>query len=202
MLSKMRIACAIVSGALLSLSAGAEVYSWKDANGKIHFGDRKPIDHAAKVINTKNRNIASFEKPTEQRKVRSRSAQSEPDNLRMPRSKSDVPFRFVLTSRINNNVPGDRLESIRIGLKQKSLHGYVKLTGIEKGKLYKMRLRVLDAKRELIFDATNSQTSSTNSLWFAATVSPTASLDAPGDWTFQGILNGEFLYEEKRRVWW
>ena len=33
---------------LFSLGAGAEVYRWVDANGKVHFSDRKPSGQSDK----------------------------------------------------------------------------------------------------------------------------------------------------------
>jgi hypothetical protein len=32
---------------LLPLSGQAQVYSWKDANGKVHYGDRPPVEQQA-----------------------------------------------------------------------------------------------------------------------------------------------------------
>ena len=36
----------LVSLIVLPLSAFAQVYSWKDANGKVHYGDQPPADRA------------------------------------------------------------------------------------------------------------------------------------------------------------
>ena len=38
----------LLSGA--GLVGAAEVYSWRDADGRVHFGDRKPADTAARRI--------------------------------------------------------------------------------------------------------------------------------------------------------
>ncbi|WP_126444553.1 DUF4124 domain-containing protein [Sulfuricystis multivorans] len=35
--------------ALLPLAAAAQVYSWKDASGKVHYGDRPPAERQAQV---------------------------------------------------------------------------------------------------------------------------------------------------------
>ena len=37
--------------ALLSFPAGAGVYKWKDANGKVHYGDIPPSDQDTKALN-------------------------------------------------------------------------------------------------------------------------------------------------------
>jgi len=42
------VAILLLSGA--AASATAEIYSWRDAGGKVHFGDRKPAGTAAKEI--------------------------------------------------------------------------------------------------------------------------------------------------------
>ncbi|MCX8017630.1 MAG: DUF4124 domain-containing protein [Rhodocyclaceae bacterium] len=36
--------CPLIAAAMLPIGAFAQVYSWKDASGKIHYGDRPPAD--------------------------------------------------------------------------------------------------------------------------------------------------------------
>ena len=44
---------------LLPVIASAGVYSWTDENGKVHFGDRPPIDREAEVITVRVNTYAS-----------------------------------------------------------------------------------------------------------------------------------------------
>jgi hypothetical protein len=46
----LRRALAMLFACLLSLPAGAGIYTWKDAQGRVHFGDRAPGDTPAQSI--------------------------------------------------------------------------------------------------------------------------------------------------------
>lgn len=122
------------------------------------------------------------------------------DSFRMPYSTSRIPYRFIMTSAMNVDQPVDRLSSIEININQRVFHTYIQLNGVESNKKYKLRVRVIDAKGELIFDKDKVLTPSSNSIWFAATVSPKVNIDEPGTWTIQGVLNGKKLFIEKREI--
>lgn len=50
----------------LPVVTSAGVYSWKDANGKIHFGDRPPIDREAEQVKIR---VNTYQAPSEILKV-------------------------------------------------------------------------------------------------------------------------------------
>ncbi|MFT5421041.1 MAG: hypothetical protein ACI9D5_001796 [Candidatus Endobugula sp.] len=101
---------------------------------------------------------------------------------------------------MNGDEPVDRLSSINISMKQKTFSSYVKLTGIESNKNYRFRIRIIDAKGELVFDKDKLLKPQTNSAWFVANMSPRVGIDEPGLWTIQGVLNNEKLFVEKRNI--
>lgn len=181
---------------MLAQTGHAAIYKWVDENGKSYFSDKKPEDHESTGVELKLGNVIKKEKVVQK---------LEPDNyqkdsFRMPSRKSKVPYRFVMTSAMNVDQPVDRLTSINITMDQKSFSSYIKLTGIESGVDYNLKIRVIDAKGELIFDKDKKLNTETNSLWFVARVSPNTSLDESGDWTIQAILNNKNLFVEKRRI--
>jgi len=181
---------------MLTQAGTAAVYKWVDENGKAHFSDKKSEKHESTGVKLSLDNVIKNERVVQK---------LEPDNyqkdsFRMPRKKSKVPYRFVMTSAMNVDQPVDRLSSINITMDQRSFSSYIKLTGIEANISYKIKIRVIDAKGELIFDKDKILNTDTNSLWFVARVSPNTSLDESGDWTIQAILNDESLFVEKRRI--
>lgn len=61
--SKLIIFTLLIS---LPVFTSAGVYSWKDANGKIHFGDRPPIDREAEQVKIR---VNTYQAPSEILKV-------------------------------------------------------------------------------------------------------------------------------------
>lgn len=178
-----------------------QIYKWTDKDGKVNFSDSPPKEEPASEIKLNHLNLidASGEES---------AATSDPvepviikkDNFRMPFRVSKVPYRFVLTSSMNVNQPVDRLSSIDIDMGQRNFYAYVRLIGVDSNKEYTIRLRIIDAKGELIFDKDKSITTATSSIYFVARIVPNINIDAPGTWTFQGLVNGEKLFVEKRRI--
>ncbi len=189
--------CLALLASATAVTAETSVFSWVDENGKTHYSDKKPAHENGTSPIVAPQNVLNFERSNSSTAVNTAHTT---DNFNMPRKRSKVSHRFSLTSGINVDVPKDRLRKIQITLGQKSLHAYVKLIGVDKNRPYNMHYRVLDAKNELIFDKGMRMSSHTNSLWFSATITPAVSIDAPGMWTFQGILDGERLFVEKREV--
>jgi len=179
----------------------AEIYTWTDSYGNTQYSDKKPAEKSkASEVETQPGNFANFEHSVDDLPANNAQGSHTKDRFRLPRKKSEVPYRFIMSSRLNNNKPGDRLDTIQIGIHQQSLYGHTKLIGIEKNRDYRFRIRVLDAKGELIFDNKLSLHAKTNSMWFNITITPTPGIDEPGEWTFQALINDERLFVEKRRV--
>jgi hypothetical protein len=164
-----------------------EMYQWVDEKGEIYFSNQKPSDKEAGVVVLKPGDVISHDK-------------SDIDKFTMPSQNSKVPHIFVMTSAMNRDEPADRLKSINMTLRQKSFFSYIKLTDIESGKDYNMRVRILDGEGELVFDKRKTLNSKTNSVWFSARITPSINIDEPGLWTIQGILNNKKLFIEKREV--
>ncbi len=96
--------------------------------------------------------------------------------------------------------PVDRLKSININPSRRSFYVYVKITGVERDKKYKYRVRVIDAKGELIYDSEKVFRVKSGTYMFTVEISPNIVTDAPGKWTFQGILNKKRLFVENGNV--
>ena len=181
---------------IVSQISYAEIYKWVDDNGRIHYSDKKPANRQATDVELKPENIFEGRRDSSE----DISTNYKKDSFRVPYRVSKIPYRFIMTSAMNVDEPADRLSSININMKQKSFYSYIKLTGVDSGVEYKLRIRVIDAKGELIFDKGKIIKPQTNSLWFAARVTPKINIDEPGDWTIQAILNNERLFVEKRRI--
>ncbi len=181
-------------------SSHADVYKWIDENGNVHYSDTPPPNASSSDVFLE-RNEAATQQNTQAKS----NPQEEPklfkkDDFRMPARTSKVPYRFFMASSMEGDEPADRLSSINIDANQTHFYSYVKLTGTEADKRYNFRIRIIDAKGELVFDMDKALTSPTNSIWFAARFSPKLATDEPGLWTIQGILNGDSLFIEKRKV--
>ena len=187
---------------MIAQTGNTAIYKWVDENGKAYFSDTKPENQESTDVDLKLDNIIKNEQVINNERADQKSGPDnyQKDSFKMPSKKSKVPYRFVMTSAMNVNEPVDRLSSINITMHQKSFSSYIKLTGIESGIDYKLKVRVIDAKGELIFDKDKVLKTDTNSLWFVARVSPNLSLDEPGNWTIQAILNDKFLFVERRRI--
>ncbi|MEM9624057.1 MAG: DUF4124 domain-containing protein [Pseudomonadota bacterium] len=192
--------CLALAILFVTLTAVADVYTWVDDQGMRHYSDKKPVQSGYESVRAEPQNLVEIPQTEQNAEDASNKSLHTVDNFRMPRRQSDVQHRFSLTSGLNGGEPRDRLQRINIGMKQKQIHVYVKLIGVERNQPYTLRYRILDAKNELIFDKDHTQTSSTNSLWFSAKVTPAVAIDAPGSWTFQGILDDRYLFEERRTV--
>jgi glutaredoxin len=65
---------------LLVTTAGGQVYKWTDENGKIHFGDRPPVEAATEQVEIKENTVAgpataeqsNSEKKSETKKARNK----------------------------------------------------------------------------------------------------------------------------------
>ncbi|MBL1141536.1 MAG: DUF4124 domain-containing protein [Proteobacteria bacterium] len=183
---------------VISFSTHAEVFKWTDENGKTHFGDKPPADTNTTTVDTKKLNVIKTVKPSLQAKKKTPSYRK--DMFRMPVTKSKVPYRFIMTSAIQEKEPVDRLDKININSKQRSFIIFVKLTGTEANKEYNFQARVIDAKGELIFNKSTKHKSDSNSIFFVNKITPNLNIDDPGNWTFQGILNKKTLYVEKKKI--
>lgn len=183
----------------VAFRSGAEIYKWIDAEGNVYFSDQKPVSEDSSEPALPPLNVMGNSEPAKA-KNEAEDGTYRKDDFRLPALKSKVPFRFILTSSLNADEPGDRLSSIKIDADQKNFIAYVKLTGVDSGKDYSFRIRILDAKGELVFDKEEKIRTGKNSLSFAASISPHVSIDAPGSWTFQGILDRQTLFVEKREI--
>ena len=172
------------------------IYKWRDASGKIQYSDHKPDDGSSTTVKIAPESAVD----TSQQTATQKKEGSKFDGFVMPFDEAKIPFRFILTSEINVDEPVNDLASIKIDLKQKALHAFIKLIGVNSNTTYNFRIRIIDAKGSLIFDAVKMLTTSTNSIWFDSRVSPNVNIDAPGTWTFQGIVNDQKLFVEKREV--
>jgi len=185
---------------LPAFAAHADVYVWVDEHGVQHYSDQKPAAEKFDSVTVESQNVVDLHDSQELLEESVGNELHKVDNFRMPRRKSPVQHRFSLTSGLNGKEPRDRLSRINIDMKQKQLHVYVKLIGVERNRPYRLRYRILDAKKELIFDKDKVLSGDANSMWFAAKITPAVTVDAPGTWTFQGILDDDYLFEEKRIV--
>jgi hypothetical protein len=181
---------------LMANNSYAEMYKWVDSNGATHFSDKKPDNENTTDVVLNPSNIFDDRKENSD----DLSSPYVKDEFKMPFKASTVPYRFVMTSAMNVDEPVDRLSEIKISLDQKSFYSYVKLTGVESGVNYNLRIRIIDEKGELVFDKNKELKTRTNSLWFAARISPSISIDEPGDWTIQATLNNKKLFSEKRLI--
>lgn len=177
-------------------TASAEMYKWVDDSGQTHFSDKKPANEQTTDVVLNPGNIIEGSDDNSE----DLSTPYVKDRFRMPYSSSKVPYRFIMTSAMNAQEPTDRLSSIDITTSQKSFHSYIKLLGVEANVNYNLRIRVIDAKGELVFDKDKLLKTQSNSIWFVARVSPEIYIDEPGDWTIQAILNNEKLFVEKKRI--
>lgn len=173
--------------------SNAEIYKWVEKDGKVNFSDNPPLNNSSTKVEFESWNTVSIEDSEKPELFKH-------DSFRMPYSTSRIPYRFIMTSAMNVDQPVDRLSSIEININQRVFHTHIQLNGVESNKKYKLRVRVIDAKGELIFDKDKVLTPSSNSIWFAATVSPKVNIDEPGTWTIQGVLNGKKLFIEKREI--
>jgi Domain of unknown function (DUF4124) len=178
----------------LSFPIHSEVYKWTDENGKTHFGDKPPETTEFDQVDIKN--INTIKKASED----PLAGTYKKDFFVMPARKSTVPYRFFLASKMQGKKPADRLKNIKINDRQRRFIIYVDLSGVEQFEEYNLRSRIIDAKGELVFDKTASITTHSNSIFFYNSYTPKVTADAPGTWTFQGILNDRTLYNEKRKI--
>lgn len=184
---------------VVSLPAQSEVFKWTDENGKTHFGDKPPVNTRSTEVDTSKVNVMKAAKPAAS--TIKKSPLFKKDTFRMPITKSKTPYRFVLTTAVQDKQPIDRLDSVTIDSEKKNFTIYVKLTGVEANEKYNFQARVLDAKGELIFNKTTFiTTGDNNSLFFVNKLTPNLNIDAPGNWTFQAILNKKALYVERRKI--
>lgn len=174
----------------------ADIYKWVDDDGKVHFSDKVPANGSSSkvILGPENTSEPVDTEDAVDTKL------FDKDSFRMPYRQSKTPYRFLMSSSVIGDEPVDRLSSIDINIKQKVFYVYVKLTGVESGKKYSLRIRVIDAKGELIFDTDQEIISQTNSIWGSVRITPNINIDEPGLWTIQGVLNGEKLFVERRRV--
>lgn len=171
----------------------AEVFKWVDENGNVQFGDSPPNKEKSAVLELGKSNL-----------IKNQSAEKldfyKKDRFYMPVKKSNMPYRFTLSSRLKGKEPADKLSKIEVTSRQKSFLIHVNLMGVERYKEYNFRSRILDAKGELVFDNVASHTATSASSFFVNRYTPKLATDKPGLWTFQGILNGKKLYLEKKKI--
>lgn len=69
MTKPVQLQSAILLAGLLVLPATAEVYQWRDADGKVHFSDKKPQTRPAQVISASLQPLNLDESSTERQKL-------------------------------------------------------------------------------------------------------------------------------------
>jgi uncharacterized protein DUF4124 len=174
----------------------AEIYKWTDEFGRVYYGEKPPAKEKSDTVDLKKGNVIGKFSGNKDAKTDVYKR----DRFYMPVKKSTVPYRFTLTSKIKNNEPVDRLKAFTANQSQKKFYVHIRMPGVERSKSYTFRSRIIDAKGELLFDKATSVNSTTSSIFMLNSYEPKPATDAPGRWTFQGILNGEALYTEKRYI--
>lgn len=196
MIDKIFLSALLVSLSLFVGVSFADIYKWVDDEGKVHFSDKAPANSASTKVIIGPENTAES--------VGAINAFNDKlfdeDDFKLPYKQSKIPYRFIMSSSMIGDEPVDRLSSIDININQKIFYAYVKLIGIETGMKYSLRIRIIDAKGELIFDKDKEIISQSSSIWASAMISPNINIDEAGLWTIQGVLNGERLFVETRRV--
>ena len=156
--------------------ANADIFKWVGEDGKLNFSDSPPVTVSFDKVVLKPSNSLSNEGTLDNKQY-------------------SIPYRFVLTSDISKeNEPVDNLDEINISKRQKSFYTYTSLTSIKRKQAYTIRIKISDAKGVLIFDNTDTQTSSTNSICFVTKVSPKLAIDTPGEWLVEAILDDKKLF--------
>lgn len=173
-----RIIILLLSSLLFCQSAAAGIYKWVDENGKVHFSDKKPETSDNPDYKRSPVSIKKFQQ----------------------KKKASLPHRFVMTDNIVNARPVNNLSTIDINEQQSFFFTYIKLMGIVSGNSYELRVQIVDAADNPVFDMKKKLTGGNSFLWFAAKVHPTIGVDAPGKWTIEGTINGKHLFTETRQV--
>ena len=88
----MHIRWGLFALSILALPVPAEIYSWKDAAGQVHFGDQPPAGQAKEIVRPRINTIETFEpdqKLYEEIQIVRLSASRDTDS-------SDKPLHLVL----------------------------------------------------------------------------------------------------------
>lgn len=109
----------------LSATVQAQMYSWKDANGKVHYGDRPPVEKQAEVRKLKGAPIepsdaAAIRKSTADRQFdqREKQAAREADAKKSGDEAAQSREREESCKRARSNLAGLESGHIRFGLSE------------------------------------------------------------------------------------
>ncbi|MFN3884929.1 MAG: DUF4124 domain-containing protein [Rhodocyclaceae bacterium] len=109
---------------LLPIAAAAQVYSWKDASGKVHYGDRPPAQRQAQVRQlpgapAATSDIEAARKAAAERRFAQREKQIESEGRQMPEDPAQAKIRAENCQRAKNTLAALESGEIRFGLNEK-----------------------------------------------------------------------------------
>ncbi len=109
---------------LLPLVATAEVYSWKDESGKIHYGDRPPAERQAQARRLPAAPIATSDaaavrKEAAERKFAEREKQAAGESKTMPEDPAQAKLREENCQRAKATLAGLESGQVRFMLNEK-----------------------------------------------------------------------------------
>lgn len=109
---------------LLPLAATAEVYSWKDASGKIHYGDRPPAERQAQARRlpaapSATADAAAARKEMAERKFAEREQQAAGEPKPAPEDAAQAKIRTENCQRAQATLAGLESGQVRFMLNEK-----------------------------------------------------------------------------------
>lgn len=109
---------------LLPLVSAAQVYSWKDASGKIHYGDRPPAERQAQVRQLPGApaatpDVEAARKAAAERQFSQREKQAAGESKQVPEDPAQAKIRAENCQRAKNNLAALESGQIRFTLDAK-----------------------------------------------------------------------------------
>ena len=125
MIMRPNHACALACLAIaLPLAAVAQVYSWKDASGKIHYGDRPPAERQAQIRRlpgapSASSDEAAAQKAAAERKFAAREKQAAGESKPAPEDPAQARIREENCRRAKSALAGLESGQVRFTLNEK-----------------------------------------------------------------------------------
>ena len=108
---------------LLPFAAAAQVYSWKDSSGKIHYGDRPPAEREAQVRRLPAAPTSSDEEATRKAMAERKFAEREKQAAQTPKPPPEDPAQAKIREencqRAKNTLAGLESGQLRFTLNEK-----------------------------------------------------------------------------------
>ncbi|MFN6961102.1 MAG: DUF4124 domain-containing protein [Rhodocyclaceae bacterium] len=109
---------------LLPLVSAAQVYSWKDASGRIHYGDRPPAERQAQVRQlpgapSATPDVEAARKTAAERQFSQREKQAEGEARQAPEDPAQAKLRAENCQRAKSTLAALESGEIRFGLNEK-----------------------------------------------------------------------------------